>query len=64
MAHLLSVNVGLPRELTWQGKTVRTAVWKVPVEGPRMVRRLNIAATHRAIHKASSARLGTKARWF
>jgi ferredoxin-NADP reductase/MOSC domain-containing protein YiiM len=42
MARLLSVNVGLPRELTWQGKTVRTAVWKVPVEGPRMVRRLNI----------------------
>jgi len=28
--------------LTWQGKTVRTGVWKVPVEGPRMVRRLNI----------------------
>src|SRR3974390_710368 len=42
MAHLLSVNVGLPREVTWQGKTVHTAVWKVPVEGPRMVRRLNI----------------------
>ena len=42
MARLLSVNVGLPREVTWQGKTVRTGVWKVPVEGPRMVRRLNI----------------------
>jgi ferredoxin-NADP reductase/MOSC domain-containing protein YiiM len=42
MAHLLSVNVGLPREVTWQGKTVRTGVWKVPVEGACMVRRLNI----------------------
>src|SRR6201997_3108320 len=42
MARLLSVNVGLPREVTWQGKTVRTGVWKAPVEGPRMVRRLNI----------------------
>jgi len=42
MARLLSVNVGLPRDLTWQGKTVHTAIWKVPVEGPRMVRRLNI----------------------
>ena len=42
MARLLSVNVGLPRGVTWQGKTVRTAVWKAPVEGPRMVRRLNI----------------------
>jgi ferredoxin-NADP reductase/MOSC domain-containing protein YiiM/ferredoxin len=39
---LLSLNVGGPREVTWQGKTVRTAIWKEPVEGPRMVRRINI----------------------
>ena len=42
MARLLSVNVGLPRDVTWQGKTVHTAIWKAPVEGPRIVRRLNI----------------------
>lgn len=42
MGHLLSVNVGLPREVTWNGKTVRTAVWKYPVQGRRMVRKLNI----------------------
>ena len=42
MARLLSVNVGLPRDVTWQGKTVHTGIWKAPVEGPRMVRRLNI----------------------
>jgi ferredoxin-NADP reductase/MOSC domain-containing protein YiiM len=42
MARLLSVNVGLPRDVTWQGKTVHTAIWKAPVKGPRMVRRLNI----------------------
>jgi ferredoxin-NADP reductase/MOSC domain-containing protein YiiM len=42
VARLLSVNVGLPREIAWRGQTVRTAVWKVPVEGKRMVRRLNI----------------------
>jgi MOSC domain-containing protein YiiM len=42
MARLLSVNVGLPREVQWNGKTVRTAVWKFPVEGRRMVRKLNI----------------------
>jgi len=41
-ARLLSVNVGRPREVAWQGKTVRTAIWKEPVEGPRMVRRINI----------------------
>ena len=39
---LLSVNVGLPQDVTWRGKTVHTAVWKKPVAGPRMVRRLNI----------------------
>ena len=42
MARLLSVNVGLPRDIPWQGKTVHTAVWKEPVQGRRMVRRLNI----------------------
>jgi ferredoxin-NADP reductase/MOSC domain-containing protein YiiM/ferredoxin len=41
-ARLLSVNVGLPRDIAWRGKTVHTAVWKTPVEGRRMVRRLNI----------------------
>ncbi len=39
---LISVNVGLPVDITWQGRTVRTAVWKRPVRGPRLVRRLNI----------------------
>ena len=42
MGRLLSVNVGLPRDITWQGKTVYTGIWKAPVKGPRMVRRLNI----------------------
>jgi ferredoxin-NADP reductase/MOSC domain-containing protein YiiM len=39
---LLSVNVGLPRDVTWNGKTIRTAVWKSPVTGRRMVRKLDI----------------------
>ena len=39
---LLSLNVGLPQDVTWHGKTVHTAVWKKPVAGPRMARRLNI----------------------
>ena len=42
MARLLSVNVGLPREVAWSGKTVRTAIWKFPVKERRMVRKLNI----------------------
>ncbi|HKA96423.1 MAG TPA: MOSC domain-containing protein [Streptosporangiaceae bacterium] len=39
---LLSVNVGLPQDVSWHGQTVHTAIWKRPVEGARMVRRLNI----------------------
>src|SRR5437660_3285245 len=42
MPRLLSVNVGLPRDVAWRGKTVHTAVWKTSVQGRRMVRRLNI----------------------
>ena len=42
MGRLLSLNVGLPRDIAWQGKTVHTGIWKTPVEGPRMARRLNI----------------------
>src|SRR5215475_4061157 len=42
MARLISLNVGLPREVTWNGRTVRTAIWKFPVEGRRPVRKLNI----------------------
>jgi ferredoxin-NADP reductase/MOSC domain-containing protein YiiM len=42
MARLLSVNVGLPRDIAWRGRTVHTAIWKEPVQGRRMVRRLNI----------------------
>ncbi|HEY6890480.1 MAG TPA: MOSC and FAD-binding oxidoreductase domain-containing protein [Solirubrobacter sp.] len=39
---LVSLNVGGPRDVAWEGKTVRTAIWKTEVEGPRMVRRINI----------------------
>ena len=39
---LVSVNVGLPEDVPWQGKTVHTGIWKQPVTGPVMVRRLNI----------------------
>src|SRR5665213_891446 len=42
MPQLLATNVGLPRDIPWSGRTVRTAVWKTPVLGRRMVRRLNV----------------------
>src|ERR1700755_2588163 len=42
MPSLLSVNVGMPKNVEWQGRTVFTSVWKNAVQGPRMVRRLNL----------------------
>src|SRR3954452_6046047 len=42
MGQLLSVNVGLPQNVLWRGETVRTGIWKRPVEGRRAVRRLNL----------------------
>jgi ferredoxin-NADP reductase/MOSC domain-containing protein YiiM len=39
---LLSVNVGLPKDVPWHGKTVFTGVFKEPVAGPSRVRRLNV----------------------
>ena len=42
MPKLLSVNVGLPREIAWQGKVVSTAIWKRPVAGRIYARRLNL----------------------
>jgi ferredoxin-NADP reductase/MOSC domain-containing protein YiiM/ferredoxin len=42
VARLLSVNVGLPRDVAWHGQTVHTSVWKAPASGRRMARRLNL----------------------
>lgn len=42
MARLLSVNVGLPQDIAWHGRTVRTGIWKHAILGRRLVRRLNI----------------------
>src|SRR5689334_23159324 len=39
---LVSVNVGMPRDVAWRGRTVFTGVFKEAVTGPRTVRRLNV----------------------
>ena len=39
---LVSVNVGMPKDVPWQGKTVFTGVFKDPVTGPRRVGKLNV----------------------
>lgn len=42
MSRLLSVNVGLPRDIAWKGRTVHTGIWKNPVQGRCRVGRLNL----------------------
>ena len=42
MAKLLSVNVGLPRDIEWNRRVVRTGIWKDPVHGRCRVGRLNL----------------------
>ncbi|HYS00402.1 MAG TPA: MOSC and FAD-binding oxidoreductase domain-containing protein [Gemmatimonadales bacterium] len=42
MARLLSVNVGLPRDVEWNGRVVHTGIWKEPVRGRCRVGRLNL----------------------
>jgi ferredoxin-NADP reductase/MOSC domain-containing protein YiiM/ferredoxin len=42
MSSVVSVNVGLPRDIEWQGKTVHTAIWKRAASGRVMARRLNL----------------------
>ena len=42
MARLVSVNVGLPRDIQWNGRTVHTGIWKEPVKGRCRVGPLNL----------------------
>jgi MOSC domain-containing protein YiiM len=45
---VLSLNVGLPREVTWQGKRVTTGIFKEPIQGRVMMRRLNLDGDQQA----------------
>ncbi len=66
---LLSIQVGLPREVTWQRRTVSTGIFKEPVEGPVMLRTLNLdgdrqadltvhGGTHKAVYVYPSEHYG------
>ena len=56
---LASVNTGVPREVTWHGRIVSTAIFKEPVKGRVILRKLNLEgdrqadlAVHGGEHKA------------
>jgi MOSC domain-containing protein YiiM len=46
--NIVSVQVGLPRRVTWKGKDVTTGIFKEPVDGPVMVRTLNLDGDRQA----------------
>jgi len=45
---IVSVNVGLPREVVWKGITVKTAIFKEPVAATVAIRELNLAGDQQA----------------
>jgi MOSC domain-containing protein YiiM len=45
---LISVNTGLPREVTWHGRQVLTGIYKTPVEGRVALRSLNLDGDRQA----------------
>jgi MOSC domain-containing protein YiiM len=48
MGHVISVNVGLPREVVWKGRTVVTGIFKEAVAGRVAIRRLNLEGDRQA----------------
>src|SRR6266480_6629 len=45
---VLSLNVGLPREVTWQGKRVTTGIFKEPIQERVMMRTVNLDGDQQA----------------
>ena len=57
---LVSVNIGLPRDVMWHGRRVTTAIYKEPVDGRIALRTLNLdgdrqadLTVHGGAHKAA-----------
>ena len=45
---VISVNVGVPREIRWNGRRIRTCIFKEPVAGPVAVHRLHLEGDRQA----------------
>jgi hypothetical protein len=54
---LLSIQVGLPREVMWQGRSVTTGIFKERVEGAVMLRTLNLDGTRKRTYRCMVDRL-------
>lgn len=71
IGRVVTVNVGRPRTVEWQGRKVRTAIWKEPVAGPVPVRGVNLEGddqadrrVHGGTHKAVYAYGAEDYRWY
>ncbi|MGI8684010.1 MAG: MOSC domain-containing protein [Acidimicrobiales bacterium] len=71
IGRVISVNVGVPRSVEWQGRTIRTAIWKDPVDGPVEVRGVNLSGddqadrrVHGGTHKAVYAYAAEDYAWW
>ena len=71
VGRVVSVNVGAPRTVEWQGRQVRSAIWKEPAGGPVEVRGVNLAGddqadrrVHGGTHKAVYAYATGDYRWW
>jgi ferredoxin-NADP reductase/MOSC domain-containing protein YiiM len=60
VAVVLSVNVAKPRDIEWQGKTIRTSIWKMPIQGRVRATRLCLVGDgqadlvgHGGVHRAA-----------
>jgi len=53
---LISVNVGLPREITWEGRRFTTGIFKQPVQGPVSLQRFNLTGDRQADLSAHGGR--------
>ncbi len=52
---IVSVNVGVPREVIWKGMSVQTAIFKEPVDGPVAISKLNLAGSTGRHHRTRRA---------
>lgn len=52
MMKVLSINVGRPRQVEWEGQSVRTSIYKTPVEGLVSLRRHNLDGDEQADRRA------------
>jgi MOSC domain-containing protein YiiM len=71
---VLSINVSQPREIDWQGRKVKTSLFKTPVANRRHVGKLNIegdaqsdlqahGGEHRAVFVRSFGNMLPQIRW-